>query len=157
MIKSLNQGLAINVDLAYYFNRTSGIGIKHTTYSSSASVQGVEGSLFIFSIIPYYTARIPVKEDRDFFYFNVGVGYMGYSESRDTLDWFGYSPGFSMDVGYDIALYRRWSIGIRGSYLFGAVSKITVNDGKTTTTINLRDQLESLEHINITVGARYRF
>ena len=90
---------------------------------------------------------------------NLSLGYMGYSNDKVIIDKYkmtGSTMGLSFDIGYDIGLSEKLSLGFQLSFLSGTLFEYDWNDGSTTETIDLEEgEYESLNRIDCSVGLRF--
>lgn len=87
------------------------------------------------------------------------LGYMGYKDSAEEFGYrytlSGQTLGIGMGFGYDFRITQHIAIGAEASYYFGALSKMTYDDGIRKEVIDLGNSREGLQRFNIKGGIRF--
>ncbi len=172
-IKDLKNGFHFGGDLTYYFKEQFGVGAKcyffKTTTSSvniyveqeaGGRVYGKMSDDITTSFIgPMFSTRYFDKKKRNALYINYSLGYMGYSNNAvfiNNYKYTGNTVGLSIDVGYDIKVSEKASVGFQISFIAGTLSRIKVDNGVTTQTVELKkNSREGLGRIDLSVGFRF--
>ena len=106
---------------------------------------------------PLFSLRYFDKNKKNALYINYSLGYMGHSNNAVFINSYKYTGntiGLSIDVGYDIKLSEKASVGFQLSLVAGAVSKVKVDNGVNTRTVKLENR-EGLSRIDLSVGFRF--
>ena len=95
---------------------------------------------------------------RNAFFMNVGLGYMEYKDRTVLIDPFiikGGTLGYLYEIGYDLNLNDKISLGAMLSFVSGTLTGYQTNQGGSWNTVDLEsDSYESLNHINLSIGLR---
>ena len=172
-IRELKSGYHFGGDLTYYFTEPLGFGVKYYLFKSSNSIDNIyledtdgnrtygkmSDDLTISFIGPTFSTRLLSHDKKNAFLMNLSLGYMGYSNDKVIIDKYkmtGSTMGLSFDIGYDIGLSEKLSLGFQLSFLSGTLFEYDWNDGSTTETIDLEEgEYESLNRIDCSVGLRF--
>jgi hypothetical protein len=173
-LKGLRSGFHWGASTHYFISEQIALGVKVNTFQSSGSSnqiqttfpdggveQGVSDDLQIFYVGPSVLTRLLSNNERNAFIAVLGLGYIDYSNSQQ----FGNRPvelsagsfGLTTELGYDIGLSKKISLGISTTGILGSVNTLKVNDNGTTQTINLKEndsKSESLTAYNLSIGLR---
>jgi len=162
MYNDLASGMNIGGDIHYYISEDFGLGGKYVSFNSSASTGSSYNTkddvdLAIHFIGPSASARLLNANKKNALLFNMAIGYADYKMSAAN----GYIKGSNVailyDLGYDISLSEKMSIGLQLSYLSGYLTKIDEYvDGRKINTYKLeKGSYESLHRLDFSVGLRY--
>ena len=84
---------------------------------------------------------------------------MGYNNEKVMVDKYkmtGNTLGLSFDLGYDIKIADKISLGILLSYTSGTLFKYNWDDGNTIETVELETgSYEGLNRLDLSVGLRF--
>lgn len=87
------------------------------------------------------------------------AGYLGYKDSAEEFGYkytlSGQTLGMGLGFGYDYRITQHFAIGAEASYYFGALSKVTYDDGTRKEIIDLGNSREGLQRFNIKAGIRF--
>jgi hypothetical protein len=90
---------------------------------------------------------------------SLGIGYLIYNDEAVLLTGFtinGGTAGLCWDIGYDVGLSDAFAIGIQLSYTMGTLTKYKLTKGSYSQTIKPnKDNYESLNHIDVSLGLRF--
>lgn len=172
--KDLKSGYNYNIELAYFFSETVGLGLKYNAFKSSNSVDNVSATdaygnvrhgkisdnITVSFIGPFASTRFFNSKKNGALILNFGLGYLGYKDKSKVLGQEitvkGSTLGTSMDVGYDIRIGKKTFLALMVSGTFGTLSKVKVDDGSGEETIELdKDDYESLGRLDFSVGLRF--
>lgn len=173
-LQALKTGISYDLNLVYMINKKSGIGLKLNMYQSKGSLgpvdviapNGEEGStrvsdnIKIYFIGPSYT--ISSSKNKDFFYSNLAVGYIGYVNDTEILNSYkikGSSIGITTDLAYLFGLNNNFQIGPKVSLIQGNIYKFDItgpNDFYKTLKLD-KENIEGLLRIDLSVELRYKF
>jgi hypothetical protein len=173
-LKALKSGISYDFNLVYMINNKSGIGLKLNMYQSKGSLgpidtvapNGQEVSTRVFDNIKIYffgpSYTISSSKNKDFFYSNLAVGYIGYVNDTQILYSYkikGSSIGFTTDIAYLFGLNNNFQIGPKVSLIQGNIFKfeITGPNGYRETLKLDKNENESLLRIDLSVALRYKF
>lgn len=172
-LKDLKKGSNIGVDASYFISESVGFGIKFSSFSANNKLNNVtmdsdgdglpnNGSISdditITFVGPGYSTRV-VSTNGNAFISSLSIGYLGYLNHSEVInypfDLKGSTLGIALDLGYDIKLSDRLSIGAQCSLLRGTLTSITQVDGNYSRKIDLdKDEYESLSRLDFSVGLR---
>lgn len=173
-LQALKSGISYDLNLVYMINKKSGIGLKLNMYQSKGSLgpvdviapNGEEGitrvsdNIKIYFIGPSYT--ISRSKNKDFFYSNLAVGYVGYVNDTQILNLYkikGSSIGITTDLAYLFGLNTNFQIGPKVSLIQGNIYKFDItgpNDFYKTLKLD-KENIEGLLRIDLSVELRYKF
>ena len=87
------------------------------------------------------------------------AGYLGYKDSAEEFGYkytlSGQTIGLGLGFGYDYRITQHVAIGAEASYLMGALSKVTYDDGTHKEVIDMGNSREGLQRFNIKAGIRF--
>ena len=87
------------------------------------------------------------------------AGYLGYKDSAEEFGYkytlSGQTIGLGIGFGYDYRITQHIAIGVEASYLMGALSKVTLDDGTHKEVIDMGNSREGLQRFNIKGGIRF--
>ena len=87
------------------------------------------------------------------------AGYLGYKDSAEEFGYkytlSGQTIGLGIGFGYDYRITQHVAIGAEASYLMGALSKVTLDDGMHKEVIDMGNSREGLQRFNIKGGIRF--
>jgi hypothetical protein len=172
-VKELKSGYHFGGDISYYFMETMGFGAKYCMFKSSNSediyLQDMLGNrtygkmsddVSLVYIGPSFSTRLLNHDKSNAFFTNLSLGYMAYSNDKVMIDNYtmtGNTLGFAIDIGYDIGLSEKLSLGFQLSMISGSLFKFEWDDGNTIKTIELEEgQYESLNRIDFSIGLVYK-
>lgn len=169
-IKKLKHGVTYGADATWFFMESLGVGLKynalhvgnseHVTLTCGDGIQQclLEDKINIWFFGPIASYRALSGNMRNAFFMNVGLGYMEYKDRVVFTDHFiikGGTLGYLYEIGYDLGLTDKVSLGTMLSFVSGTLTEYKTNQGGTCITENLeRDSYESLNHINLSIGLR---
>jgi hypothetical protein len=109
----------------------------------------------------YWARRFILRNGKDAFYFNLGLGGITYHNDGFLLEPItqkGISIALVLDFDYDIALDDHFSIGFHVGYNGGILTRYEETIGGQTTTIELpEDSYETLARIDLGAGIKINF
>lgn len=170
-IKKLKHGVTYGADATWFFMESFGVGLKYNVLSAGNSEQVtvtyddgtqksglLEDNINISFCGPIASYRVLSRNMRNAFYINVGLGYMGYKNRAVLIDPFiikGGTVGTLYEIGYDLALTDKVSLGAMLSSISGTLTSCKTNQGGTWNEVDLEsDSYESLYHFNLSIGLR---
>lgn len=159
-MQDLKSGTNYAVSISTFFSESSGIGIKWSTHSSRANDGLLNGSsvndhMLINYIGPYYSTRIANLSKKNIWYFNAGLGYLGYTNNGKFVTNYsikGQTIGLNLDMGHDFMLSDKFALGFQASFVIGALTEVT--DGSRSIELEEEDR-ESLNRLDLTFGLRF--
>ncbi|RNI23670.1 hypothetical protein [Rufibacter latericius] len=173
-IEKLKKGYNLSADVAYYFSEQMGAGLRYSTYGASNKADNVSATLpdgtmvygsmsddiTINFIGPYFSSRMLNTNKLNALIFNVGLGYLGYQDKAvlltDKYTIKGSTLGFSADVGYDMRIAKKLSLGLQLSLVSGVLKEYELSNGLSTQTVKLNEEsYENLARIDLSVGLRF--
>ena len=172
-VKKLKSGITFGGDITYYFSETMGAGVKYSLFHSSNSldniyIENAEGErrygamsddLNISYIGPSFSTRLLNHKKSNAMISSISLGYMAYNNDKVMVDKYkmtGSTLGLSFDLGYDIKIADKISLGIQLSYTSGTLFNYKWDDGNTIETIELEaGSYEGLNRIDLSVGLRF--
>ena len=87
------------------------------------------------------------------------AGYLGYKDSAEEFGYrytlSGQTIGLGLGFGYDYRITQHFAIGAEASYIMGALSKVTYDDGIHKEVIDMGNSREGLQRFNIKGGIRF--
>jgi hypothetical protein len=172
-IDELKSGYHVSADLAYYFSEQIGAGLRYSsafsenkannitvTYQDGSTATGsMSDDISIAFIGPYFSSRMLNANKLNALLFNVGLGYLGYQDKSVLVDTYtikGSTMGFSLDIGYDMSISKKLSLGVMLSMLGGTLDEYEINHRGRVTTVKLENEnRENLSRIDLSVGLRF--
>lgn len=171
----LKNGVGYSADVAYYFNKSWGVGIKYHGFNSSNSmndysITSTDGTTYTGEISdkewiqyvgPYASYRYIFPDNKKAaWYINLGLGYAFYHDKGVTpvenLTITGHSFGVFSNIGYEYSLTPCIALGFEVGCNINKLSKYKSDDGSTTETVSLdSDEKISLSTLDVAVGLRY--
>lgn len=169
--KSLRHGFTYGADATWYFMDFFGAGVKYNSlhvgnaervtvsYDDGTTASGtMEDKINIWFLGPFASYRLAGGNTRGSLLFNFGVGYMGYKDNATLVDSFmikGGTAGLLYEIGYDLALTDKISLGAMMTYASGYLSKCKTNTSGTWQTVTLeKGRYERLDYLNLSIGIR---
>ena len=110
---------------------------------------------------PAFSTRLLNSDKTNAFLIGISIGYIGYRNDFVLIDDYemtGSTAGFVYEMGYDIGLSEKVSLGFQFTLIGGNLSKYELSDGISTQTIKLdsdEDELISTSHIDFSIGLRF--
>lgn len=170
-IKKLKHGVTYGADATWFFMESLGVGLKYNAlhvgnseqvtvdYDDGTQKSGLlEEKINICFFGPIASYRVVSKNMRNAFFMNVGLGYMAYKDSAVLIDPFiikGSTLAYLYEIGYDLSLTDKVSLGAMLSFVSGTLTDYNTNQGGSWNKVDLEsDSYESLNHINLTIGLR---
>jgi len=170
--KELKSGYHFGGDITYYFTESLGFGGKCVVFKSSNSMNisiedtygdrvygKMSDNITNLFIGPMFSTTFLDWNQNNAFILNLSLGYMGYKNNGVLIDKLiikGNTMGFSWDIGYDISLSEKFSLGLQLSLTSGVLSKLKFSDGIRTETIKLeKGEHENLSRIDFSIGLRF--
>ncbi|MFV0268376.1 MAG: hypothetical protein ACK5HT_14710 [Draconibacterium sp.] len=172
-VKDLKSGYHYGGDITYYFSEPLGVGLKFNQFNSSNDIDiylddeygnrtygKMSDDLSISFIGPMFSTRLLSNSKKNAFLLNLAMGYMGYSNDKVIggykYDMTGSSFGMALDLGYDIGISEKLSLGFQLSLFAGSLTKYKQDDGISVETVKLeKGSYESLNRIDLSVGLRF--
>jgi hypothetical protein len=173
-VEDLKSGYHYGIDLGYFFTEHVGLGLRYSTFRTKNEIDNVyvtypNGSsrygkmsddISVNFIGPLLNTRLISKNKKNGLFLNFGLGYMGYKDESELVSENftikGSTLGLCWEVGYDIGLSDKISIGFQLSLMQGVLSEYEISNGQQTQTIELeKDEYENLSRIDISVGLRF--
>ncbi len=176
-VKKLMSGHHFSGNATYYFTKELGLGLEYNLFKSSNSKNNVgledplgnpiyvdiNDDLNISFIGPRVSLRFLNYDKSMTFLINASLAYMHYSSDQFAKTGFhsynqnitGNTMGFSVGIGYDIRLLENVSLGFQVSFIQGALSEFDLNTREKTEVINLKDEKESLNRVDFSVGLKF--
>jgi hypothetical protein len=170
--KKLKSGYHLGADVAYYFTEPLGVGLKAYVSKASNSVDNIyiqdiygntsygkmSDDITITFIGPTFSTRLINAYKSNAAMFNFSLGYMGYLNDNVVVKNYkitGSTIGLALDAGYDIGLTDNLSLGFQISIITGVMTQYDINDGSTVQHFKMKDNYESLNRIDLSVGLRF--
>lgn len=169
--KKLKHGFMFGADATCYFMGTLGVGLKYSALSSSANESvtvtfedgnvesgQMKDNIRISFIGPMASYRMMCRDGRDTFLMNLGLGYLGYRNDAVLIDPYvikGGSLGYLYELGYDLGITDKVSIGASFGYISGSLFSYEAYSEGAWRTVSLdSDSYESLTHLQLSIGVR---
>ena len=170
-IKKLKHGVTYGADATWFFMESFGIGLKYNVLNSGNSEQVtvtyddgtqkiglLEDNINISFCGPIVSYRVLSRNMRNAFFMNVGWGYLGYKNHAVLIDSFiikGGTLGSLYEIGYDLAVTDKVSLGATLSSVSGILTSCKTYQGVAWNVVELdSDSYENLNHINLSIGLR---
>lgn len=170
-LKKLKHGVTYGADATWFFMESLGVGLKYNslnvgnseqvtvTYDDGTQKSGLlEEKIRITFFGPIASYRVLSRDMRSAFFMNVGLGYMEYKDCAVLIDPFiikGGTMGYLYEIGYDLSITDRISLGAMMSFVSGTLTGYKTNQGESWNTVDLEsDSYESLNHLNLSIGLR---
>jgi hypothetical protein len=171
--KELRSGFNLGASLTYYFSESLGFGFKYSRFMTSNSIDYVQinlgnGNTFsgklgddikISFYGPSFSTRLMNRNKMNAFIFNYSVGYLAYKDNEvfgGPYKVTGGTFGMDLDLGYDVGISKKLSLGFQLSLVSGILTKYTIDDGYSSTTYKLeKDEYESLYRVDFSIGLRF--
>ncbi|WP_205501381.1 hypothetical protein [Rufibacter psychrotolerans] len=173
-IEGLKKGYNISADAAYYFSEQMGAGLRYSTYRASNEINDVSAvssggtiihgkmsdKISVTFVGPYFSSRMLSANKLNGFFANLGLGYLGYTDEvvqvNDRFTIKGSTVGLSGDLGYDVRIAKKLSLGFQLSMVTGTLREYEVSSGTSTRTVKLdQENYENLSRIDLSVGLRF--
>lgn len=160
-MKDLKKGMHISGDVAYFVNETVGLGLKFSRFTADNEIQygseSLNDNIAISFFGPMLSTLYYSANRKNALFSNIAMGYLGYRDQGEAngtdMEIKGSTFGLAADLGYQIGLSDRFSLGITLSYTIGTLSKFEVSNGVSTTTMELDgDEKENLGRLDLSVG-----
>lgn len=157
--KKLMNGFNISADASYFFTEMLGAGLKYDLYKSSNSSYYGEDKISIQYVGPAFAMRFFNQAKTNCWFMSASIGYMGYKDvgnaGGQAVTIKGSTVGVSWDVGYDVAISKKWSAGIQLSLLSGVLTEVDyIVNGVSEKKKLEKDEYEGLGRLNIAIGLR---
>lgn len=173
--KDLKSGYSIGLDASYFIQSNWALGLKYSRFASEGSLKNMQldfndgtteqgtiaDDISINFIGPSFMSKYELNNSKHSFIGSLSLGYMSYlNESllvNRNVEIKSSTLGAVLDIGYDFALSKYISLGAQASLTGGTLSKLKVNDGLTTNTVELEDDnMESLSRFDVGAGIRFK-
>lgn len=172
-LNDLKSGLSLDFNTSFYFDGSSGIGIKFNQFLASAEADNFQvnfpgfaasGNISTNETMTYigiaYQNRLTSSNNKNELHTGIGIGYFRYLDKSDignqSFELVHETLGVSGDISYDIFLGSNFYLGLQAAYFFGNANKATLTtDSGQKTTIDLEDNKESFNRIDFSIGLRY--
>ena len=172
-LKDLKKGYNLGVDASYFISETVGFGIKFSSFGADNQLASVtmdhdgdgvmstgpmSDDITITFVGPSYSTRF-VSTKGNAFITSLALGYLGYMDHAKLFDYAfdlkGGTLGIAFDIGYDIKLSDRLSLGAQCSLFRGTLTSITQDYGSYSRKVDLdEDEYEGLSRLDFSVGLR---
>lgn len=161
--RNLRNGLNFQLEASYFFTSYLGAGAKFVRFQTKSSIENygkdftgtLSDDIAVSYIGPMVSFRYLFNKNKHALIGNVSAGYLrfynNFSYSKETL-FTGNTIGYVFDLGYDIAIYKKWSVGIQFSFLMGTVSEMSKTTGSGTETIASN---KNLNRLDFSIGLRF--
>jgi hypothetical protein len=177
-IKNIRSGYKITGQIHYMFWEKVGLGLDYYFFNSSADIEGYIPSNEYYSMnIVYlrvedntftnYIGASALTESRfgkDKFKLNsqFSVGYTMYRDevlhNRRPTVISGNSVGINFELGLEYFVLRNLSVGTNLNLFLSTLSKIKVDNGNDSVTVDLEDEeKESLNRVDMSININYYF
>lgn len=172
-IKNLKSGYHLNGDLTYYVSEFFGIGVRYGFSNASNSMDGIyledefgnrtygmmSDDITVTFIGPTFSSRMMNRNKSSALLINLSLGYMGYVDDIVLIDKYrktGGTVGMGLDIGYDIGLSEKISLGFQVSLLSGTLYSYYLDDGITKEKYELEPgEYDGLSRMDLSVGLRF--
>ncbi len=178
---ALKKGFHFEITAAYFVNPSIGIGFTHNRLSTSqtTNITGeVEGQninlelkedIFTSLTGPVFLVRTPITNSKSVFYSSLALGLLSYGNEAITsapaytsatksVKRNGDSFGGNIAAGIDIGIIDDFAINAQLSYLFGNLSKVTINSNGSSEEAELEgDNKINASRLSIGIGVSFRF
>ena len=172
-LKELKSGYHLGADLSYFITEYTGLGIKFSSFYTSNMLQNIyiednygnrtfgnlKDDININFFGPVYSTRLLNHNKSKSFILQTAIGYLSYKNNKEVVDKFQLTSGnigLCLDIGYDIALTKKYGIGFQISALAGTLNHYYRHNGTSSEKIELEtDEFESLHRIDVSVGFRF--
>lgn len=172
-VNEMKSGYHFGADLTYFFSEPLGFGFKYYLFKTSNSMDNIyveypDGSveygimsddLTISFIGPTFSTRLLNYNKSNAFLMSLSIGYMGYSNNKVIVNNYimtGNTVGMTLDVGYDIGISDKLSLGFQISLITGTLTEYELDNGSEIETIKLENgEFESVNRIDLSVGLRF--
>jgi len=174
-LNSMRKGTHLSAELIYYFSDKHGFGFKYSRFRKGGSLDdarlpdGFGGTIIsdlsddvsISFAGPIYSARVLNASGRNFLLMNIGIGYMKYVDEGSfviPVKLNGDTFGLAYDLGYNIGITNRLSLGLQASLYVGVITEYYVtSDGETDYLKLEKEQYEGLGRLDLSARLSYRF
>jgi hypothetical protein len=173
-VKDLKSGYNLGADFSYFINEGIGLGFKYNYYKSNNHMDDVyieyddgtmdygimEDNIAINFYGPGFYTRSLSANHNSALIAAISLGYLSYKNEavliNESFTMEGSSFGMVLDLGYDIGISDDMAIGLQLSFTLGTLSKLEVDYGSHTETIELDpDNYENLSRIDLSIGLRF--
>jgi hypothetical protein len=173
-VKDLKSGYNLGADFSYFINEGIGLGFKYNYYKSNNHMDDVyieyddgtmdygimEDNIAINFYGPGFYTRSLSSNHNNALIAAISLGYISYKNEAvfitEDFTIEGSSFGMVLDLGYDIGISDDMAIGLQLSFTLGTLSKLEVDYGSHTETIELDpDNYENLSRIDLSIGLRF--
>lgn len=172
-VNELKTGYNFGGEVAFYISEPLGLGLKFCDYKSSNEIPNIyrtnpngireygrmSDDISIIYFGPTFNTRLFNSNKTNAIVSKLSIGYLGYNNNAVVINSFnikGSTVGLLIDLGYDIALSKKLSIGFTASYIMGTLFNYTVSDGTKTETVKLKpENYDTLTRIDISIGVRF--
>ena len=170
--KKLRHGYTYGADATWYFMKSLGAGIKYNsrsahnsehvtvTYEDGTQESGLmEENMNYWFLGPMFSYRVMSKNMRSSFIMNFACGYVGYDDDFVLIDPYkvkGWTLGYMYELGYDIGITDKISVGAAVSLVSANLFeyKTNINGAWETVTLENEDML-SASYVNVSIGLRF--
>jgi hypothetical protein len=172
--KKLKFGYNVGAEAYYFFKDSWGLGLKYCMFRTQNSLDNVqvtsmttgqtavgllEDNIVVHSITPMFSFRFEEPNATQLYYLNIGFGYSAYKNRFTAVNPYtitGSTMNGFMEFGYEFKINNHNGIDVSLSYLSGALSSITIDDGTTQRTIQLEgDNRENISRLNLNIGFKF--
>ncbi len=174
--KQLKTGYKVSGQLHYMFWENIGLGINYQFHNSSGSLSGyidpgdvatyvfvnVTSNIFTNFIGGSFLYKSWIKPTPLNIYTQISAGLTMYREETIVS----YSPslitgnafGGNVELGIEYFIMKNFAISLSANTFQSTISKVKINDGKSTNEVELPDGLkEELTRVDINLGIRVCF
>ncbi len=171
--RALKSGYHLGGDISWFFAEQLGVGLNSSLFKASNStpayidvgngsfsgITTLNEEVTILFLGPQFTTRFLNEDKTNAFIMSSSLGYIGYVDDAVLGEEFklkGSSLGYVFQLGYDLGLSDKLSLGLQVSLLAGTLTKIKKEQGAYSETIKLDEgSYESLSRIDFSVGFRF--
>jgi hypothetical protein len=173
-IEELKSGYHFGGEINYYISKNLGFGLRYSTFVSknkfdkiiifidnvgNIRIGTLKNEIFINSICPVITGKADLLNNKMTLNSTFSMCFQNYSNQFTfTLNYnsngfklTGNTIGLLYDLGLDYKFVKNLSIGLRISYIFGAIDNFEYKDGQNTKKITLSNVKEDISRLNFSV------
>ncbi len=167
--RALKSGSHFGADVAYFWSKTSGVGLKgvifksknETTYNAGFFNGPINDNITIAFVAPSYYAKAILNDGRSAFYTNISLGLMTYNNKGSFGSSYKINAnmlGGGLDIGFDIALSDYISINLGTGLVAGAFKTFNIDDTTTGAKQQKTNQNpENISRLDVSGGLRFSF
>lgn len=169
--KELKSGYHWGAEAHYLTDENFGFGVKYSmfynnniepnvsvTFSDNTVLYGIEVTNYIHFIGPSILYKTQTSNGKNAWVSGLALGYMGYKQKEQIgnrhFTSTGATFGLGVDLGYDIYLSEKLSLGFMVSLAAGSLGEIDIEESGFSQTLELEER-ENLSRIDLSVGLRW--